>query len=89
MKLALEPCVHLAQQLVSSALDLRADNGEAEHGVTKWGRIGGHEVEGRRSLLEEGDVDAPLHGAAVEVVDTHDANVFIVHHGGDGGGGVV
>ena len=59
MRLALEPCIHLAQQLVSSALDLHADNGEAEHGATKWCRLRGHEVEGRRSLVEEGDVDAP------------------------------
>ena len=88
MRLALEPCVHLAQQLVSSALDLRAENGEAEHEVTKWGRIGGHEVEGRRSLLEEGDVDAPLHGAA-EAVDTHNTNVLTVHNDGDRGGGGV
>ena len=40
VRLALEPCVHLAQQLVSSALDLRAENGEAEHEVTKQGRLG-------------------------------------------------
>ena len=85
-RLALELCVHLAQQLVSGALDLHADNREAEHGVTKQCRVKGHEVEGHRSLVEEGDVDAPPDGAAIGAIDTDDAPVLAVHHGGDGGG---
>jgi hypothetical protein len=36
------------QQLICGALDLCADNGEAEHGVTKWGHLGGARI-GRAS----------------------------------------
>lgn len=57
--------------------------------MTKRCRLRGHEVEGRHSLVEEGDVDAPPDGAAVGAVDTHDAPVLALHHGGDGGRGGV
>ena len=40
MRLALKLCIHLAQQLVDGALDLHGNDGEAEHEVTKRGRLG-------------------------------------------------
>ena len=54
--------------------------------MTKWCRLRGPEVEGHRSLVEEGDMDAPPNGAAVKAIDTHDAPILAVHHVGDGGG---
>jgi len=86
-RLALEPRVHQAQQLVGGAADLRVGGGESEHGAAERGRLGGREVEGRRRLVEERDAEAPRDGAPVGAVDAHDAGVLGVHRGGGDGGG--
>jgi hypothetical protein len=43
-RLALEAGVHLAQQFLDRARDLRVRGGEAEHGAAERGRLGGREV---------------------------------------------
>ena len=41
--------------------------------AAELGHLGGREVEGRRRLVEEEDVEAPCNREAVRVVEVHDA----------------
>ena len=52
--------------------------------AAELGHLGGREVEGRRRLVEEEDVEAPCNREAVRVVEVHDAPRRLAEEGGAG-----